>query len=206
VTGPTTPRVRALVLAAGAGSRFGGGKLAAPIDGKPVLQHVLDALAEAGFDDPVVVLAPGADMPAIKWRHADRVTNPDPVRGLASSLQVGWQSATSGDAPPDAVLIVLGDQPLVRPEVLREVAAMPLDEARPIVATRYTWTAAQNPVRVESSAAALVGAAAGDRGLGPVLERHRELVRWLDVEGDNPDVDTAADLARVAELFRGRRR
>ena len=79
---------------------------------------------------------------------------------------------------------------------------MPLDEARPIVATRYTGTAAQNPVRVESSAAALVGAAAADRGLGPVLERHRELVRWLDVEGDNPDVDTAADLARVAERFR----
>src|SRR6185369_12587333 len=35
---------------------------------------------------------------------------------------------------------------------------------------------------------------------GPVLERHSDRVRWLEVEGDNPDVDTAADLAHMAEL------
>src|SRR6185369_7281112 len=35
---------------------------------------------------------------------------------------------------------------------------------------------------------------------GPVLERHSDRVRWLEVEGDNPDVDTAADLADVGEL------
>ena len=52
------PRVRAVVLAAGAGSRFGGRKLEARIAGRPLLQHALDALADAGIDDPIVVLAP----------------------------------------------------------------------------------------------------------------------------------------------------
>ena len=196
----SAPRLRALVLAAGAGKRFGGGKLAARVDTKPVLQHVLDALADAGLDDPLVVLPPGADPFAIEWRRADRVTNPDPGRGLSSSLQVGWAPALAADPPPDAVLIVLGDQPLVRAEVLRDLAAAPLDAARPIVAPRYTKSTAHNPVRVEASAGELVEQAAGDRGLGPLLDAHPELVRWLDVEGDNPDVDTAADLAHMAEL------
>jgi molybdenum cofactor cytidylyltransferase len=194
-----TPRVRALVLAAGAGSRFGGDKLLARFDSKPVLQHVLDALAGAGLDDPVVVLPPDADLPAIDWRNAELVTNPDPGRGLASSLQVGWRQVTEAEPAPDAVLVALGDQPLLRVDVVREVAAAPLDVMRPIVAARYGGSGAHNPVRLEASGGALVDAAAGDRGLGPVLAERPDLVRWIEVEGDNPDVDSAADLAHVAE-------
>jgi CTP:molybdopterin cytidylyltransferase MocA len=193
-------KVRALVLAAGAGARFGGGKLLARFDGKPVLQHVLDALAEAGLDDPVVVLPSDADLAGIRWRRAERVANPDAARGLSSSLQLGWRHVVGGEAAPDAVLVALGDQPLLRPDVIRRAMAMPLDHAHPIVAARYSGSGAHNPVRVEGSAGALLEAAAGDRGLGPVLAEHPELVRWIDVDGDNPDVDTAADLAHVAEL------
>jgi CTP:molybdopterin cytidylyltransferase MocA/SAM-dependent methyltransferase len=196
----SVPRVRALVLAAGAGSRFGGGKLAARIDGKPVLQHVLDALAEAGLDDPIVVLPPEPDLPGIEWRRAERITNPDPARGLSSSLRLGWERAASTKPRPDAVVIVLGDQPLLRADVLRSIAAMPVDAARPVVAARYASGGGHNPVRVESTAGQSIAEVAGDRGLGPILERQPELVRWLDVEGDNPDVDTGADLAHVAEL------
>jgi molybdenum cofactor cytidylyltransferase len=206
VKGSATPRVRAVVLAAGAGSRFGGSKLAARVDGRSILEHVLDALAEAGIDDPIVVLPPEAgDGLALDWRAAARVTNPDPGRGLASSLQLGWERALATDPQPDAVLIVLGDQPLVRTEVLRDLASAPLDPARPVLAPRYSGTAAHNPVRIEVHAGSLIAQAAGDRGLGPVLERQPEIARWLDVDGDNPDVDTAADLARVAELLWARR-
>jgi 2-polyprenyl-3-methyl-5-hydroxy-6-metoxy-1,4-benzoquinol methylase len=106
----------------------------------------------------------------------------------------------ASDPSPEAILIALGDQPLIRADVLRSLGAMPLDDERPIVAARYTGTGAHNPVRVEASAADRIAEAAGDRGLGPLLERHPELVRWLDVDGDNPDIDTAADLARVAEF------
>ena len=197
------------MLAAGAGQRFGGAKLTARVDGKPVLQHVLDALADAGFADPVVVLGapPEADL---EWGAARPVTNPDPVRGLSSSLRIGWEAALAGeparqaaltaDSAPDAVLVALGDQPLLRPAVVREVAAAPLDPGKPIVAARYASSGAPNPVRVEATAARLIDEAAGDRGLGPVLVAHPDLVRWIEVDGDNPDIDTAADLAHVAEL------
>jgi CTP:molybdopterin cytidylyltransferase MocA/SAM-dependent methyltransferase len=197
------PRVRAVVLAAGAGARFGGHKLEARVDGRPIPQLVLDALAEAGLGDPIVVVGPaglGREVEGLEWRKAERVVNADPERGLASSLQLGWRSALASDPEPQAVLVVLGDQPMLRADVVRTLAAAPLDPARPIFAPRYDGTEARNPVRVEATAGWLVDEAAGDRGLGPVIERHPELVRWLDVEGDNPDVDTAADLAEVAAL------
>lgn len=195
-------RVRAVVLAAGAGTRLGGHKLEARIAGRPILQHALDALAAAGHDDPIVVLAPDSGLePTIAWRRAERVVNPAPGRGLASSLQLGWAAAMAADPAPGAVLVALGDQPRLRPEIVRAVAAAPLDAARPIVAPRYAGSRARNPVRIETTDAgtALVSEAMGDRGLGPLLEARPELVRWLDVAGDNPDVDEPRDLVAAIE-------
>lgn len=194
------PRVRVVILAAGAGSRFGGRKLESRLAGRPILQHVLDALAGAGQADPVVVLAPESGLePVLTWRRAQRVVNPDPTQGLASSLQLGWAAAMAADPAPDAVLVVLGDQPRLAAAVVRALVAAPLDPARPIVAPRYAGSDAHNPVRIERAAATLVNRAAGDRGLGPLLAAQPTLVRWLDAPGDNPDIDRPADLVAAIE-------
>jgi len=188
------------VLAAGAGDRFGGHKLEARIAGRSVLQHVLDRLADAGIEDPVVVLAPDSPLATmLDWRRAERVVNPEPARGLASSLQLGWAAALAMEPRPDAVLVVLGDQPRLAPDVVRAVVAAPLDPARPVVAPHYAESGARNPMRLELAAARLVDAAAGDRGIGPQLEAEPLLVRWLAVEGDNPDVDRPPDLVAAIE-------
>lgn len=194
------PTVRAVVLAAGAARRFGSDKLLAGLDGKALLQHVLDALAAAGIDDPIVVLAPGRDAAAasLEWRAATRVRNDHPEAGLASSLKVGWAAAIAADPPPAAVLVVLGDQPRIAPAVVRALAAAPLDASRPIVAPRYLAGGGHNPLRIEATADALVAGTSGDRGLGPLVAASATLVRWLDVDGSNPDVDEPADLLRLA--------
>lgn len=189
-----------MVLAAGAGSRFGGGKLLASVEGRPVMQHVLDRLAEAGVDQVVVVLGDDAVAveDAIDWRGERRVRNVDPGRGLSSSVQVGVE-ALGDDA--DATLIVLGDQPRVPIEAIRALLAAPADPSRPIVVARYPADTGHNPVRIERAAFHLVAAANGDRGLGPVIATHPELVRevGVDVPGGNPDVDTRADLVALLE-------
>jgi CTP:molybdopterin cytidylyltransferase MocA/SAM-dependent methyltransferase len=199
-----TRRTVGLVLAAGAGSRFGGGKLLATIAGRPVLQHVLDALAEAGVAESVVVLGEDAERieAGIDWGSARRVVNREPERGLSSSLQVGF-AAIAADA--EAVLVALGDQPLVSAAVIRALLDAPQQRGRPIVVPAYTEDRGRNPVLVRRPAFGLVGEAGGDRGLGPILEAHPELVSEIAVEGVNPDIDTPTDLGRAIEVSWGAR-
>ncbi len=195
---PSAGRTVALVLAAGAGSRFGGGKLLASLTGRPILQHVLDRLAEAGIGDVTVVLGRDASAieHAIAWREERRVVNPDPERGLSSSLKMGM-AAIGDDA--DEVLIALGDQPLVTAGTIRTLLDAPVDASRPVVVPVYADDPSRNPVLVRRAGFALIGEATGDRGLGPVLATHPDAVQALPMKGDNPDVDTQADLARAAE-------
>ena len=118
-------RVAAVVLAAGAASRFGSPKSLARLDGRPILEHVLDAVREAGIGEVIVVLGHAADEieEGIDWLDEQLVRNPDP-RHLSSSLQVGI-AAVRGHRPPPvhAAVIVLGDQPRTRPEVIRALLA-----------------------------------------------------------------------------------
>lgn len=190
------------MLAAGSGRRFGGRKLESRLAGRPILQHTLDALASAGLEDPVVVLPPDTALESlITWRGAQRVVNPDPDRGLASSLQLGWAAAMAAKPPPDVILVALGDQPRLAPEVVGALIAADPDPRRPVVAPRYPGSTARNPVRIDAGplGSGLVHAAIGDRGLGPVLDANPDLVRWIEVPGDNPDVDSRSDLVAAIE-------
>jgi molybdenum cofactor cytidylyltransferase len=99
------------------------------------------------------------------------------------------------------VLVVLGDQPLLRPGVVRavlDVAASPGAAHADFVRPRYAADAAPNPVLVRRSAWALAAGLDGDRGLGPLLAARPELVLEVPVEGANPDIDTPADLVAVS--------
>lgn len=191
-----------MILAAGSATRFGGVKVLADLDGRPILQHVLDAIAAAGIKRLVVVLgdAAGDIERTIPWPPgAHRVRNPHPEAGLAGSLRIGVEAAR-GDGEPEAILVALGDQPRVRPDVIRLLLAAP--DAAPVIVPRYGDRSNPNPVLLRRVAFALVDEATGDRGLGPVLRAHPDLVREIPVEGDNPDVDLPADLDRLRERIR----
>ncbi len=194
----STDQVTAIVLAAGAGSRFGGDKLLATLEGRPILQHVLDRLAEAGLAEVVVVTGDDADQVerAIIWRSERRVRNPDPGRGLSSSLQIGIGAL--GDEV-QAALIVLGDQPRLSVETVTTLLASPPTADRPIVVPVYPDDGGRNPILLGRAAFDLAATASGDRGLGPLLAADPGLVREVSVTGDNPDVDTRADLVAMLE-------
>ncbi len=201
-------RIAALVLAAGASSRFGSPKALARLDGRPILDHVLDALREAGIGRIVVVLGNAADeiIDGIDWLDETIVRNPDP-RHLSSSLQVGLSAIEELDPPVDGVIVALGDQPRTRPEVVRALVSAARATDRPVVVPRYAGGGGGNPVLLRREAFELVDEAVGDRGLGPVLTEHDELVEEVVVEGTNPDVDTTGDLAALqwAERVRANR-
>lgn len=199
--------VAAVILAAGAGSRFGGGKVRASLDGRPLLGHVLAAVREGGIGRVVVVLGRDASAVLASVRDDDPaalervlvVVNPGPERGLASSLQLGFGPATAAPAPA-GVLVLLGDQPRVRADVLRELCGAPAPAAAIAVVPRYAEDAAPNPVLLLPAGWSLVAHLSGDRGLGPLLAADPTRVVHVAVTGTNPDIDTPADLAAVAAI------
>lgn len=181
-----------LVLAAGMSTRFGADKLAALLDGRPLLQHVLDAAADAGLNPRVVVVAAGRT--ELEWRGARPVVNPAPQRGMSSSLQVGLE-ALADEADVERVLVLLGDQPRVAGETIGLLLAQPRDPGRPIVVPRYSGGAPGNPVLLERVAWPLAAELTGDRGMSHFFGARARLVRYVDVGGSNPDIDTPDDLA-----------
>lgn len=193
-------RVGAVVLAAGASSRFGGQKLAAPLDGRPIIRHVIDAAVAAGLDPIVVVVPPGGVLDTVDLAPARRVTNPNPQEGLSSSVRLGL-TALGNDQDVEAAVILPGDQPRVRPDVIRRLleAAGAAAAAPLLIAPLYDGDGAPNPILARREAWRLADELVGDRGFGPLLEDRPDLVQRIPVAGANPDVDTRADLERLIE-------
>jgi molybdenum cofactor cytidylyltransferase len=189
--------IAAVVLAAGSGSRFGGGKLRALLHGRPIVAHVVDAARAASLDPIVVVVPPSGELDDLELGAILRVVNPEPADGLSGSVRLGLR-ALELDEAVEAAVILPGDQPLVQAEVIRRlIAALAADPATPFVVPRYADDAAPNPIVARRAIWRLADELAGDRGFGPVLAAHPELVRVVPVDGSNPDVDTPADLDRL---------
>jgi molybdenum cofactor cytidylyltransferase len=188
-------RVAAVILAAGASTRFGSPKVLARLNGRTLLEHVLDAVRDAGIDEIVVVLGHAADdvEDGLDWLDEHLVRNPDPEL-LSSSLQVGLAVAADLDPPVKGAIVLLGDQPRVRPEVIHGLIAASRAAEEPVIVPDYAGGGGANPVFVRRDAFDLADEASGDRGLGPLLAAREELVFHVPFPGSNPDVDTPADL------------
>ncbi len=203
-------RTIGLVLAAGSGVRFGpepGAKLLASFLGRPLLEHVVAAAAEAGLGGLIAVLGRAASTleAAVDWRGATLVRNPDPEAGLASSLRLGLAVVRDRFPGAEAILVLLGDQPTVRPELVGRLLTAATTTDRPIVVPRYAAGGGPNPVLLRRPAWGLVEETSGDRGLGPLLVERRGLVVEVPVDGANPDIDTPLDLVLVEWAERVRR-
>lgn len=110
----------AVVPAAGKGERFGGAKLLARIDDDVLLDRTLRSLLDAGIDRIVVVIAPGADFRAASGMTDPRVhtvVNPDPSRGMFSSIRAGLAVADG-----DPILVLPADMPFVQTATVAAVA------------------------------------------------------------------------------------
>jgi molybdenum cofactor cytidylyltransferase len=188
----SVPRTAGLVLAAGRATRFGSDKLSASLAGRPLLQHVIDAAA-AALLTPLIVIVGDVER-RLDWRGARPLRNPEPQRGLSSSLRLGLDELTA-DAAVGRVVVLLGDQPRVSVAVIERLLSTATD--RPIVVPRYADGAAGNPVVLGRAVWPLAAAISGDRGMSQLFAARPDLVSYLDMPGTNPDVDTPADLAAL---------
>lgn len=201
-------RAYAVVLAAGRGSRFGGDKLLAPWRGQPLLAHTLAAVRAAvdtgSLAGGCVVIPLGhTELRRLVWDAGlDVVENPAPATGLSSSLRLGivrLERTVPADGSRAAV-ILLGDQPLVRAEVVARLS-MTWKGGR-AVAVRPRYAEARNepghPILVDDSLWALAASLNHDAGFGAAFSARGIPVTTIDVPGGNPDVDTPADLTDLS--------
>jgi molybdopterin-guanine dinucleotide biosynthesis protein A len=121
------PGIVGIVLAGGASSRFGSDKLAAELDGRPLLHHALEGLG--ALADPIVlVLAPDAPVPplpdGVKQRvlvARDVTAFGGPLAGLSAGLRV-VEGLEGHRGSPGLALVAGGDMPTLSPLVLRILA------------------------------------------------------------------------------------
>ncbi|HXE56736.1 MAG TPA: nucleotidyltransferase family protein [Gemmatimonadales bacterium] len=201
----TTSGVRAVVLAAGAGRRFGGDKLLAPLRGRPLLDHALAILRRAERErliDGVVVVAPAGDHPVVRLAleaGCRAVAHRVPAAPLSHSIRLGLQSLAGTGAA--AALVALGDQPAIRIEVVRALVEAWRAGAGPVVRPRYADAPTEpgHPLLLDRSLWPRAAELEGDAGFGPLLRRYPGWVTLVDVPGANPDIDTTADLGGFEE-------
>jgi molybdenum cofactor cytidylyltransferase len=193
----------ALILAGGAGRRFGanelGGKLLSPLAGAPVIRRVADTVAGAGFAEVVAVT--GADDAGIRAALAGlacRITHaPDWAEGMAATLRTGIAAL----APETrGVCVFLGDMPLVPVDLcpaLTAAAAQAGYAARP-----RCQGLPGHPVAFTRAAFADLAQLTGDQG-ATVLLKARTDIAYIDTgdAGALLDVDAPDDLAAVVAAW-----
>ena len=179
-----------LILAAGAGRRFGATKQLAELHGVPLLQHAVEAMrAVPGLERVVVVLGHAADeiRAAVDFGDAEVVVAENWDEGQAASLRRGLAAA----AGADAVVVTLGDQPYLSPEVI--AAALRELEGHDAVRAVYAGEPG-HPVVLGPAVLAAAGDLQGDQGARELLGRFR-VHRWEAGHLADPvDVDTPETL------------
>lgn len=178
-------RVAAAVLAAGSGSRIGAPKAEIVVAGVRLLDRAIAAARGAGCTPVYAVVRPGTDVV-----DAIAVVNPDPDRGMRSSLDLAVSAA--GDAAALAVLLV--DNPGVSAQAVATVAAA-WSPGR-LAMGRYRERSGHPIVMAPELWRAALETAGPDEGARAFLAAHPELIDEVDVPGDPTDLDTPDDLAR----------
>src|SRR5271170_7918908 len=127
MTGTQNPnaQVGAVILAAGTSTRMGQPKQLLPLGGTTVLERTIDNVRSAGLVEMVLVLGASAEairrqLPQSLLEGLKVVVNQAYRRGMASSLREGLSAL---DPQSAAALIILGDQPLIRPHTLQQIIA-----------------------------------------------------------------------------------
>jgi molybdenum cofactor cytidylyltransferase len=194
--------IQGVLLAAGAGTRFGGGKLLHPLDDGTPIGIAAWRNLRAALPDSVVVVRPGDErlMQRFAADGARVLECQDAQAGMAHSLSHAIRN-TSGAG---GWLIALGDMPRVKPETIRTLAQRLLQGACIVLPT---WRGERgHPVGFAACYRDELLALAGDRGARSLLERHAADVQPLELEdpGVLLDVDEVGDLAAVSRDRQGR--
>ncbi|HVT99917.1 MAG TPA: nucleotidyltransferase family protein [Acidobacteriaceae bacterium] len=195
-------RCAAVVLAAGASTRLGQPKQLIRIGSQSLLRRTVRLAIEAGCSPVYVVLGFESDQmtPELTGLAVETVINPAWQQGMGSSLRAGMQALLRAPTQPDAVLLLVCDQPRLTAEHLRELltwhwAARTKSE---IAITASTY-AQRNGVPAVFSTKLLpeLLAITGDHGARDLIRAHARQVQGIPWAAGEFDIDRPEDLNTI---------
>jgi molybdenum cofactor cytidylyltransferase len=184
--------LHAIVLAAGASTRFGSAKQLVRVAGRPLLHTAVARASDIAGSAVTVVLGAGAAelAPLLSHSAASIVINRNWREGMASSIRAGMARLPSSCS---AVLLMLADQAAVTAEDLKRLASVWRRQPEYIVAARYGVTTGV-PAIFPRSAFPDLNSLRGDVGARVLLQRNPDRVVRVPMASAAIDIDTPEDL------------
>ena len=193
-------RVAGIILAAGSSSRLGRPKQLLPFRGQTVLECVVDSALASPLDKVVVVLGHQAEElnRLLTGRDLRVVFNSDYQKGQSSSIKAGLRAVRE---EVDAVLFLLGDQPLVSPKTIGLILSAYQSNPRPIVLPLFDGRRG-NPVLFDHRTFARIAALAGDVGARVLFKEFAEQILEVPLldSAIHLDIDTEQDYKALQEI------
>jgi len=169
-----------------------------PYRGKTLVEHAVAQAAEADFDPIAVVL--GANSLAVRevllGTDTLIVENLHWQSGVGSSIAAGVQGLEASGADPEAIAILLSDQPLVTAEHLKRMVSLLSQSASSVVAARYA-EALGVPAIFKRDLFPRLASLSGETGARSLLRDSHQQVLSFDLPEAAMDVDTPDDFAAL---------
>lgn len=182
-------KIAAVVLAAGQSRRMGANKLVLTLEGKPVVRHVLDAIAGSRIATAFVVLGHEAEQVQAALAQADArfVVNADFDGGLSTSLKAGLAAL-----PPeyDGAMIFLGDMPDIDPALIdRMIEAFDPGRMQAIVVPKREGRRGHPVLWGKGFFPLLLQETQGDSGARHLIGQYADWVAEIEADDDGVLVD-----------------
>lgn len=193
-------QIGVVILAAGASRRLGRPKQLVQFQEKTLLQRVIDLVGPFEFSSKTLVLGARADdiLAATDRGTCQVVINEGWDEGIASSIRLGIEQTLSVQPDTEHLLFLLSDQPFVSAALLHELLRTHLQGSQAITACSYHQEAGV-PVLFARRFFSELQQLQGDRGAKRLLKRHSDIIAIVTFEDGHFDVDTEADVQRLAE-------
>ena len=187
--------IAAIILAAGQSRRMGTQKLLLPIRGTAMIAHITDQVLRSAVEHTIIVTSDDPRIPAaLAGRAVHIITNPDSNGDMLSSIRCGLRALP---AACDAVLLVLGDQPGVSPEIINPLIAAFGQTPHTILVPTYAGQRG-HPLLFSTCHRDEILTSFGDEGLRGLLRAHADQLRELPL----PHAEILTDIDRPEDYER----